>query len=102
MKIMTENCEKRGWGYCIVTPMSSFVLELTVSSNTPQYHGAISPKKRDEAITEFGNNPEKRILIASLKSGGLGLNLTMASKIACIDLWFDWCVEQQGMPQSID
>ncbi|KAL9600358.1 MAG: hypothetical protein Q9219_003208 [cf. Caloplaca sp. 3 TL-2023] len=53
-------------------------------------------KQRDKAIAEFGSNPEKRILIASLKCGGLGLNLTMASKIICVDLWFNSFIEQQA------
>ena len=51
---------------------------------------------RDKAINMFRDNPETKILIASLKCGGVGLNLTMASKIICVDLWYNSSVEQQG------
>ena len=54
-------------------------------------------KQREKAIIEFESDPNKKVLVASLKCGGLGLNLTMASKIICVDLWFNSFVEQQGM-----
>lgn len=57
-------------------------------------------KQREKAIAEFKDIPERQILVASLKCGGLGLNLTMASRIICIDLWFNSFVEQQGQLSS--
>ncbi|KAL8925796.1 MAG: hypothetical protein Q9208_003293 [Pyrenodesmia sp. 3 TL-2023] len=59
------------------------------------YHGGMNNKQRDKAIDEFGTEPGKQVLVASLKCGGLGLNLTMASKIICVDLWFNSFIEQQ-------
>lgn len=53
-------------------------------------------KQRDKAVGDFGTDPGKQVLVASLKCGGLGLNLTMASKIICVDLWFNSFIEQQG------
>ena len=60
------------------------------------YHGKMSHTARDKAITEFTNDNDMKIMIASLKAGGIGLNLTIASKVVCIDLWFNFCVEQQA------
>lgn len=60
------------------------------------YTGQISHDSRDKAITEFGNNPDKKIMLASLKCGGLGLNLTMASRVICLDPWWNSAVEQQA------
>ncbi|KAL8829391.1 MAG: hypothetical protein Q9170_006189 [Blastenia crenularia] len=77
MQIVVQDCKKHRWGYCT-------------------YHGNMSNKQRDKAIEEFGTDPEKRVMVASLKCGGLGLNLTMASKIICVDLWFNSFVEQQA------
>ena len=57
----------------------------------------MSHEARDESLTTFRDEPDKQILIASLKCGGVGLNLTMASKVICVDLWWNSCVEQQGM-----
>ena len=58
--------------------------------------GAMSHEARDRAIEEFSKEPEKQILIASLKAGGLGLNLTMASRVLLIDPWWNKAVEQQA------
>ncbi|KAL9072997.1 MAG: hypothetical protein Q9161_003219 [Pseudevernia consocians] len=56
----------------------------------------MSHKAREKSISEFGTDPETKILVASLKCGGTGLNLTMASKVISIDLWFNSCIEQQA------
>ena len=56
----------------------------------------MSHDSRDESLETFRDDTDKKILIASLKCGGIGLNLTMASKVICVDLWWNSCVEQQG------
>ena len=77
MQILEKICQQKAWKY--VT-----------------YSGAMSHTARDKAITEFTNDDDTKIMIASLKAGGIGLNLTMASKVVCIDLWFNSCIEQQA------
>ena len=62
-----------------------------------QYHGKMSYDAREQAINDFRDEPEIKIMIASLKCGGVGLNLTMASKVICTDLWYNSDVEQQGL-----
>ncbi|KAL8793681.1 MAG: hypothetical protein Q9195_003730 [Heterodermia aff. obscurata] len=78
LRILGRMCEEKGWGYC-------------------PYNGKMPMEARDNAINMFRDNPETKILIASLKCGGVGLNLTMASKIICVDLWYNSSVEQQGL-----
>jgi hypothetical protein len=39
-------------------------------------------------------------MIASLKAGGTGLNLTMANKCILVDLWWNEAVEQQVKDNS--
>ena len=51
---------------------------------------------RDNAIEKFEQDEEAVILIASLKSGGIGLNLTMANRVINVDLWWNSSVEQQA------
>lgn len=58
----------------------------------------MSLSARDKAIQEFKFNEDKHILLASLKCGGQGLNLMMASRVIVIDPWWNNAVEQQGMP----
>lgn len=60
------------------------------------YHGSKSHEARDEAIHEFSENPDMRIMIASLRCGGVGLNLTMAQRVIVVDPWWNSSVEQQA------
>lgn len=61
-----------------------------------QFHGSMSFAARDKAVLEFAENKETKVMLASLKAGGVGLNLTMASKVIIIDLWWNESVEQQA------
>ncbi|KAF3039514.1 hypothetical protein E8E12_004791 [Didymella heteroderae] len=77
IRILTKICEREGW-------------------KTEQYHGKLSLVARNKAIEEFASNDQSRILLASLRCGGLGLNLTMASKVIIIDPWWNQASEQQA------
>ncbi|KAL8865939.1 MAG: hypothetical protein Q9174_006598 [Haloplaca sp. 1 TL-2023] len=77
MLVLAEMFKKRGWSYL-------------------KYTGRMSQAHRVKALEDFTNEAECKILIASLKAGGVGLNLTMASKVICVDLWWNSSVEQQG------
>ena len=56
----------------------------------------MSFKSREGALKRFGNDPGVNILLASLRCGGLGLNLTMASRVILIDPWWNSASEQQA------
>lgn len=38
---------------------------------------------------------EKRIMIASLKAGGTGLDLSAANKCILVDLWWNEAIQEQ-------
>ncbi|KAL9587787.1 MAG: hypothetical protein Q9203_003396 [Teloschistes exilis] len=61
-----------------------------------EYHGRKSHIEREKAIEDFTHKADHKIMIASLKAGGVGLNLTMASKVISVDLWWNSSVEQQA------
>ncbi|KAF1839467.1 hypothetical protein BDW02DRAFT_635750 [Decorospora gaudefroyi] len=77
IRILVRVCKKEGW-------------------HTEQYHGKMSLYARDRAISSFTDNPNSKIMLASLRCGGLGLNLTMASKVIMIDPWWNSASEQQA------
>jgi SNF2 family DNA or RNA helicase len=56
----------------------------------------MSHTARDKAIQDFADKPNIRVLLASLRCGGLGLNLTMASRVIIIDPWWNSAAEQQA------
>ncbi|KAF3003413.1 hypothetical protein E8E13_000292 [Curvularia kusanoi] len=77
IRILSKACQQEGWG-------------------SEQYQGRMSLIARDKAIKRFANDDSKRVLLASLRCGGLGLNLTMASKVVMIDPWWNQASEQQA------
>jgi uncharacterized Zn finger protein/superfamily II DNA or RNA helicase len=64
------------------------------------YHGSLSQNIRSGIIDRFQNDPAARILLVSLKAGGLGLNLTAASRVIHYDLWYNPAVENQATDRA--
>jgi superfamily II DNA or RNA helicase len=64
------------------------------------FTGGMSGAARDQAIREFKENPRRKILILSLKAGGVGLNLQEASYVFHIDRWWNPAVERQAEDRS--
>ena len=49
--------------------------------------GDITQKKRDEALEDFNNNPRgRRIMLVSLRAGGVGLNLIGGNNLFLLDM----------------
>lgn len=70
-------CESEGWGHNI-------------------YSGKMTSKLRQASVDGFQKNSSKQILIASMMAGGVGLNLTKATRAILIDLYWNEAMEQQG------
>ena len=77
IRILQKMCKIERWGFVTFTGKMSF-------------------PARDKSIKTFREDPDIRIMLCSLKAGGVGLNLTMASKIIILDLWFNSSVEAQA------
>ncbi|PSN62122.1 hypothetical protein BS50DRAFT_561205 [Corynespora cassiicola Philippines] len=77
IRILAKMCQEEGWP-------------------SEEYKGSMSFKARDQAIDNFAENPEIRVLLSSLRCGGLGLNLTMASRVIILDPWWNNAAEQQA------
>lgn len=59
-------------------------------------HGGVSIHERQAMIDRFQNDIQSKVLVLSLKAGGLGLNLTSASAVIHYDLWWNPAVEAQA------
>ncbi|KAH7395154.1 SNF2 family N-terminal domain-containing protein [Phaeosphaeria sp. MPI-PUGE-AT-0046c] len=77
VRILGKICQQEGW-------------------QAEQYIGTMSFNARDKAISTFADDPDCNILLASLRCGGLGLNLTMASRVIMLDPWWNEASEQQA------
>ncbi|MGH7067437.1 MAG: DEAD/DEAH box helicase, partial [Acetobacteraceae bacterium] len=58
--------------------------------------GSLSKDARTAAMQEFTTDPSRRLLIVSLRAGGLGLNLTAASSVFHFDRWWNPALETQA------
>lgn len=62
--------------------------------------GEVSAMKRGEIVQEFQENPNCKVLLLSLKAGGVGLNLTAADYVFLMDPWWNEAVERQAIDRA--
>lgn len=62
--------------------------------------GTKSVKEREEAITLFTEKLNIRVCLLSLKSSGLGLNLTMGNHVFFLDPWWNPQMELQCIDRA--
>ncbi|KAI9723156.1 MAG: hypothetical protein M1828_004259 [Chrysothrix sp. TS-e1954] len=75
--ILRKMCHMEGWN-CI------------------EFHGSMSMDARNKAVKRFAASADVNIMLASLKTGGVGLNLSFASRVLVVDLWWNSAVEEQA------
>jgi len=63
------------------------------------FHGGLSKGKRDEMVERFQSGQE-RIMILTLKAGGVGINLTRANHVFHFDRWWNPAVENQATDRA--
>ncbi|XP_042493226.1 DNA repair protein RAD5B [Macadamia integrifolia] len=62
-----------------------------------RFDGKVDQKQRGRVLKEFSENNEKKVLLMSLKAGGVGLNLTAASHVFIMDPWWNPASEEQAI-----
>ncbi|MDD4975351.1 MAG: SNF2-related protein [Bacteriovorax sp.] len=67
---------------------------------THSIHGSMSAKKRQSELQGFQENNEASILIMTLKTGGVGLNLTKASYVFHVEPWWNPASENQATDRA--
>ena len=58
--------------------------------------GKMRKDQRDAMLTTFRTTPLP-VLLVSLKSGSVGLNLTSASRVIMLDMWWNPAIEEQAI-----
>lgn len=59
--------------------------------------GAMSESERQTAMERFKTEPAPRVLLVSLRAGGVGLNLGEATHVVVFDRWWNPAVEMQAI-----
>jgi len=65
-----------------------------------EYHGRISPQKRETVIQHFREAADARVLLISYGAGGVGLNLQFANYVFLFDRWWNPAVEDQAINRA--
>mmetsp|Transcript_21216 Transcript_21216/g.61748 ORF Transcript_21216/g.61748 Transcript_21216/m.61748 type:complete len:1336 (-) Transcript_21216:330-4337(-) len=63
-------------------------------------HGGMNVKARDVCLKDFREDNNVRVLIMSLKAGGVALNLTVANHIFLMDPWWNPAAEMQAIDRT--
>lgn len=58
--------------------------------------GSLTQRDREQVLRRFANDASARIMLISLKAGGVGLNLVSASVVFLVDSWWNPAVEEQA------
>lgn len=76
------------------------LVESTLESPVLFLHGGSTRAQRDAMVDAFQNDPGHRVMILSIKAGGVGLNLTAANHVIHYDLWWNPAVENQATDRA--
>ena len=63
-------------------------------------HGGMDVKARDASLRDFREDASTRVLLMSLKAGGVALNLTIANYIYLMDPWWNPAAEMQAIDRT--
>jgi SNF2 family DNA or RNA helicase len=60
------------------------------------FRGVMDMQERQDALDTFRHNSQCKIMLISIKAGGVGLNLTQANLVLSLDLWWNAATELQA------
>ena len=64
------------------------------------FTGADSPEERRDILNRFRRDDQHKVMVVSLRAGGVGLNLQEASYVFHLDRWWNPAVERQAEDRS--
>eukprot|EP01129_Flabellula_baltica_P004187 TRINITY_DN1431_c0_g4_i1.p1 TRINITY_DN1431_c0_g4~~TRINITY_DN1431_c0_g4_i1.p1 ORF type:complete len:391 (+),score=104.37 TRINITY_DN1431_c0_g4_i1:142-1314(+) len=62
-----------------------------------RYDGSMTTVERQYALDNFEAVPGNNILLCSIKSGGVGLNLTCANRVFLMEPWWNPAIDEQAI-----
>ena len=92
---------KKGDKFVIFTQWKSMALALRKYLKKEHIkshliHGAVSLDQRNDIIEDFKTD-NKRVLIATIQTCGVGINLTSANHVILLDSWWNSSLEKQAI-----
>ncbi|KAJ5160214.1 DNA repair helicase rad5-16 [Penicillium canariense] len=77
IRLLQAMCSREGWGFTTIS-------------------GKLSPTARDNNRAIFCEQKETKVMIVTLKTGGVGLDLSVANKCILVDLWWNEAIQDQA------
>jgi HJR/Mrr/RecB family endonuclease/superfamily II DNA or RNA helicase len=72
-------------------------IEPDLTDFEPQlFHGQLSDRERDRVVREFQEQDYSKVLLMSVRAGGVGLTLTRANHVFHFDLWWNPAIARQA------
>lgn len=92
--MLSRICEIEKWKCVqVISPLTT----LKNDSNIRPIYGKVGPSRRSKILEQFQNGKSIRLLLATMGTGGVGLNLTAASRVLIIEPWWNEAMEQQAI-----
>ncbi|KAI1367904.1 SNF2 family N-terminal domain-containing protein [Xylaria arbuscula] len=100
--LVEKHLQNPGSKIVIFSQWTSFLdiieaLFIEKSIKCVRLEGKMNIKQRDEAVSKLNNDPETRIMLASLHAAGVGVNLTAADTVILTDCWWAPAIEDQAV-----
>ncbi|KAL7934357.1 SNF2 family N-terminal domain-containing protein [Trichoderma chlorosporum] len=80
--------------------MLGFMLQ-TLNIGFRYYYGGLASPQKSTALKAIREDSEIKVLVATLRSGGQSLNLTVANRVIIIDPWWNKTAEQQAFGRVV-
>lgn len=102
IKILTAKGQAEQTKTVVFSQWTSFldIIEPHLAANDVRFtriDGKLNSNKRDQAISEFSNDPKCTVLLASLNVCSVGLNLVAANQVILCDSWWAPAIEDQAI-----
>lgn len=68
-----------------------------IDAQAALFHGKMNAAERRATLERFNNDPDLKVLLVSLKSGGCGLNLIAANHVILTEPYFNVAEEKQAI-----
>ncbi|KAI4234695.1 MAG: hypothetical protein LQ349_003644 [Xanthoria aureola] len=103
--LQATNARKEGEKTIIFSQFTSLLdlLEVPIYDQGlkyQRYDGSMSSNARNDAVMEFTDKPECKIMLVSLRAGNAGLNLVAASQVIILDPFWNPYVEEQAIDRA--
>ena len=76
------------------------VCEMLDEQGIPHVRMTGATVNRQELVETFQNDPRVKVFVMSLKTGGVGLNLTAADTVFLLDPWWNTAAETQAVDRT--